>query len=629
VAVADDPQRPQSAATTNVPVIADEVRVALEPYQNIRSASFAGWAPDGNGILVRTRFGNSAQLHRVFEPGGRREQMTFFVDPPAGQFVPQSPEADILLSVGCDGDEDDQLYLLQPAKFKSTLLTDGKSRHELGPVSPDGRRLVLGSNQRNGRDTDLYVVDTYGKAETAQLFHQVDSDYWYANHWSSDGQRLLMRRRVSYIESHPAMYDFAQQQMKMLPQVSDSPATYDHLRFSPDGKHVYLATNAHGEFMELARLDLETGKYEWLTSDIPWDVEAIEVDNASGRVVFAVNEGGCSRLYVLEPDGTRRQLPLPDAAVVRDISFSPDGNQLGMTLSKSTAPADAYAIDLNTDHLQQWTYSVVGGLDPAKFVAPARFTFKSFDGADIPAFVYKPKKAKPDEPVPTIVYFHGGPESQFRPTLSPRVQFLVREFGCAVVCPNVRGSTGYGKTFVEMDNSTQREDSVRDAGALLDWIESQPELDAERVTVIGHSYGGYMVLAVLAHYGERVQAGIESAGIVNFGTFLKRTEAYRQERRRAEYGDERDPEIKKFFDTINPTKMADKIQTPLLVVHGANDPRVPVSGAHQIVKQLKKLDRDVWAVFLDDEGHNFSKQTNRQYVRAVEVAFLQHHLGLN
>jgi dipeptidyl aminopeptidase/acylaminoacyl peptidase len=180
-----------------------------------------------------------------------------------------------------------------------------------------------------------------------------------------------------------------------------------------------------------------------------------------------------------------------------------------------------------------------------------------------------------------------------------------------------------------MDNATQREDSVRDAGACLDWIESQPELDAKRVTVIGHSYGGFMVLAVLAHYGERVQAGIESAGIVNFATFLARTEAYRQERRRAEYGDERDPEIKAFFDRINPTQMADKIQTPLLVVHGENDPRVPVSEAHQIVTKLKKLDRDVWAVFLEDEGHNFAKQTNRQYVRAVEAAFLARHLGFN
>lgn len=626
---ADDPRRPQTAETTNVPAIAEDMLAVLEPYQNIRSASFAGWAPDGRGMLVRTRFGNSAQLHRVYEPGGRREQMTYFVDPPDGRFVSGGSQADILLSVSRDGDENDQLYLLQPAKYKTTLLTDGKSRHELGPVSADGRRLVMGSNERNDREMDLFVVDTYGGPDSKRLLHQVDADYWYANHWSGDGRRLLMRRRVSFVESYPAVYDFDKQELTMLPLAGESPSAYDFLRFSPDGRHVYLASDAHSEFMELARLDLETGQYEWLTSDIPWDVETIEVDRQSGRAAFVVNEAGSSQLYLLDPEGRRRRLPLPEGAVIRDVGFSPDGRRLGFTLFTSAAPADAYAIDLESEQLQRWTYCDVGGLDPKKFVSPTQVTFKSFDGAAITAFLYQPDDSRADESVPTIVYFHGGPESQFRPTFSPRIQFLVREFGCAVVCPNVRGSTGYGKTFVEMDNATQREDSVRDAGALLDWIDTQPVLDADRVTVIGHSYGGFMVLAVLTHYGERVQAGIESAGIANFGTFLKRTESYRQERRRAEYGDERDPEIKKFFDRINPTKMADKIQSPLLVVHGANDPRVPVSEAQQIVKKLKKLDRDVWAVFLEDEGHNFAKQTNQNYVRAVEAAFLQQHLGFN
>ena len=271
---------------------------------------------------------------------------------------------------------------------------------------------------------------------------------------------------------------------------------------------------------------------------------------------------------------------------------------------------------------------MTGGLNPNAFAALKLIHFRSFDGRSISAFLYRSKEASVKTPVPVIILIHGGPESQYRPVLSARIQYYVTRLGCAVICPNVRGSTGYGKTFVGLDDGMRREDSVRDVGALLDWIGTQPDLDEQRVAVIGRSYGGYMVLASLIHHGDRLRAGIEAAGITNFVTFLEQTEAYRQDRRRVEYGDERSDETRAFFERIAPARNVDKIHTPLLVVHGVHDPRVPFSETRKIVERLIAKDRDVWAVYVGDEGHRFDKRTNHDYIRAIEVMFLQRHLGL-
>jgi dipeptidyl aminopeptidase/acylaminoacyl peptidase len=255
--------------------------------------------------------------------------------------------------------------------------------------------------------------------------------------------------------------------------------------------------------------------------------------------------------------------------------------------------------------------------------------FPSFDDRLISALLYRPPGTKAKQPVPVIVSIHGGPESQYRPIFSARIQYYVGRLGCAVICPNVRGSTGYGKTFVNLDNGTKREDSVRDIGALLDWISARRELDDRRVAVIGRSYGGYMVLASLVHFGDRLCAGIEAAGIANFASFLEHTESYRRARRRVEYGDEREEDMRAFFDRINLVQNADRIHTPLLVVHGVNDPRVPFAESRRIVNRLQALDRNVWAIYVGDEGHRFRKRTNTDFIRVVEVMFLHRHLALN
>jgi dipeptidyl aminopeptidase/acylaminoacyl peptidase len=620
-----DPLRPPAIATRDVPPVPPELMERLRQYQSTRAASFAGWSPDGDGMLVQTRFGNSTQLHRLYQPGGRREQITFFEEPAAGRFIPEARDGAVLVTMSSGGDENNQVYLLDRVAFRTTLLTDGKSRNLLGPVEHNGRRMALLSNRRNGRDTDLYIADTRQPGE-ATLAMQTDGEYWTAADWSRDGRRLLLSRYVSINESYPALFDVAAGKRTPLPLPGDGPAAVGDLAFSPDGKHVYLTTDARGEFLELGRLDLETKEYQWPTGDLHWDVREFEVDSRTGRVALAVNADGASLLYLLDGDDTRAiELPL---GIVSDLEFSPDGEQLGLTLARPDLPPDAYSIRLSDGELTRWTYSETGGLDPEKFVRPEQIQVKSFDGRRIPAYYFKPAMPSPERKAAVLISIHGGPESQFRPFFSGITQFEVNELGLAVIAPNVRGSAGYGKTYLKLDNAERREDSVKDIGAVLDWIAEQPELDASRVAVIGGSYGGFMVLSSLVHYPERIKAGIDIVGIANFITFLERTSPYRQDLRRAEYGDERQPEMRDFFERTSPTAGADTIRSALLVAHGRNDPRVPFSEAEQIADKVRATGQPVWTVYADNEGHGFAKKDNRDYLTAAEMLFLRRFLEL-
>jgi dipeptidyl aminopeptidase/acylaminoacyl peptidase len=626
-----DLRRPPAISTADVPPVPADVWNTLARYQNTREAEFQGWAPDGSGILVRTRFGNSSQLHRVYEPEGRREQITFFDEPVSGRFIPGNSDHGILATLSTGGDENYQIYLLDRRNHTTIRLTDGSSRNTLGPITRDGSQMVVASNRRNGRDTDLYVADPR-QPDSMKMVLETDGEFWRAADWAPDGRTLLITRYVSINESYFALLDMESGQRTdlQLPQV-DPKINFGHnqiaigpLAFSADGNSVYLAADAASEFRRLAVFDLQTQRYRWLADDIRWDVSDAEVDPASGAVAFVVNEDGASRLYLIQ-DGQRRELKLP-LGIVSDLEFSPDGTRLGLTLSRPDAPSDAYSLQLSDGNLTRWTISEVGGLDPSQFVTPKRIEYPTFDGRSIAAYYFRPQHATAEKPAAVLINIHGGPESQYRPYFSSATQHYVNELGLAVIYPNVRGSSGYGKTYVRLDNAQLREDSVRDIGALLDWVEQQEELDASRVAVSGGSYGGYMVLASLVHYGERIRAGINVVGIANFITFLENTAAYRQDLRRAEYGDERDPEMRAFFERINPTSNADRIASALLVAHGINDPRVPFSEAKQIADKVRANGRSVWTIYADNEGHGFAKKDNSDYVRAAQVLFLQQHL---
>ncbi len=619
----DDPFRPPAITTQEVPAVPADLMERLRQYQSVRSAAFRGWSPDGKGILIATRFGDTTQLHRVYEPGGRREQVTFFNEPADGSFIPEATDGGLLVVMSAGGSETNQIYFLDRTTGRSQMITDGKSRNVQGPVFHDGSQMIIQSNRRNPRDTDLYTADPR-KPDSLKLLMQVDSEQWSAQDWSRDGSKLLLNRYVSINETYPALLDVATVKKTPLPIPGEGPAAFGSLKFSSDGKSVWLATDARSEFKELARLDLATMKYTWLTPEIPWDVDSIEVDPQSGRVAFTVNENGANSLYLVENDHPRRiDLPLGQ---VGSLEFSPDGKQLGFSLARPDAPADAYSISLAGGQVTRWTYSEVGGLNAATFLTASRLQFPSFDGQEIPAYYFKPRMATKDRPVGVLINIHGGPEGQYRPFFNGTEQFYLNELGMAVIHPNVRGSSGFGKTYLKLDNADKREDSVRDIGSLLDWIAKQPELDASRVVVMGGSYGGFMVLASLTHYSDRIKAGVDIVGIASFRSFLKNTSSYRQDLRRAEYGDERDPKMQEFFERIDPLSNVARINSALLVAHGRNDPRVPFSEAEQIAQSVHARGRPVWTVYADNEGHGFAKKANRDYLTAVVVLFFQEAL---
>ena len=633
-----DPRKPAAIEAQDVPVIPPAMLERLAQYQNVRGGAFRGWAPDGTGILINTRFGNASQLHRVFVPGGRREQITFFDEPVTGRFLPKSSNGSILLLKDLGGNENDQIYLLNRENFTTPLLTDGTSRNKLGVVHQDGSQFIFTSNRRNKRDGDLYLHDLR-QPDGTKLLMQVENQTWNTHDWSRDGKRVLISRYVSINESYPALLEVQSGQRSDLPLPADEKSAFGAMTFSADGQSVFITTDGGSEFRRLARLDLAAKMYHWLSSDLEWDVNELAVDRVSGDLAFTVNEDGATRLFLLaQRDSTRREIPVP-LGVISGIEFSADGKQIGFTLSRPDAPPDAYSVLLETNELTRWTFSEVGGLDPDSFVTPTRIRFRSFDDRMIPAYYFQPRRrgeptngstlpgqgpAKPKWPV--YISIHGGPESQYQPFFSPIIQYYVNELGIAVICPNVRGSSGYGKTYLKLDNAEKREDSVKDIGALLDWIGQQPELDSTRIAVAGGSYGGYMTLASLTHFGDRIKAGIDVVGIANFVTFLEKTAGYRVDLRRAEYGDERLPEMKAVFERISPLNHADKIRSALMVVHGRNDPRVPFFEAEQIASKVRANGRSVWTVFADNEGHGFAKKDNVDYVRAAEVLFLKTNL---
>jgi dipeptidyl aminopeptidase/acylaminoacyl peptidase len=632
---------PETIAAQGVPPIPERGAEELLPYENLRTAQLADWHPSERRLLIRTRFAESPQLHELAMPMGARRQLTFYRDPiNEGLYRPGDPEQ-IVYSLNVGGAENYQLFLLDRRTGRARRFTDGEHRYVAPLWSHDGKRIAYASNARDGRDMDVYVADPAAPGSERRVA-EVQGD-WSPLDWSPDGRRLLLAEFVSANESYLHWVDAAGGQIHAITprnphpdpaRRDDATVAYQGGKWSPDGGSVYTLSDRDGEFLRLVRLDLATGASTVLSGGVPWDVEQFDLSRDGRVLAFFTNEDGISKLHLLDAE-TGAALPSPalPAGVAGSLAFRPVSHEVAFDLSWARSPSDIYTYDPDAGRLERWTASEAGGLDPERFAVPELIHYPTFDTAGrngarrlIPAFVYRPAADRFKGRRPVYISIHGGPEGQARPLFLGSTNYLLEEMGVAVIYPDVRGSTGYGKTYLKLDNGRLREDSVKDIGALLDWIATQPDLDPSRVMVTGGSYGGYMTLATMTFYSDRLACGWESVGISNFVTFLEHTQGYRQDLRRAEYGDERDPQMREFLEGIAPVNHARQITKPLMVTQGANDPRVPLAESDRITAAVRANGVPVWYLVAKDEGHGFTKKSNVDFQRVVLFEFMRRYL---
>lgn len=623
---------PDTIAAQGVPPIPLDHLEGLLPYENIRGALVMDWHPRERRLLIRTRFAESPQLHEVAMPLGARTQITFFREPVStGAYRPGRP-GELLYSIDEGGAENFQIFLLDRKTGRANRLSDGKHRYVSPLWSHDGTGLAYASNARNGRDMDVYVADPSKPGSERRLTEAQGS--WEPLDWSPDGRRLLVTESVSANETYLYWLDVASGERHTLTprnaRKEDPTVSYQGGKWSADGKWIYVSSDKDSEFLRLVRLDAATGAATVISGDVPWDVEDFDRSEDGKLLAYLVNEDGFSRLHLIET-ATGKPLALPDlpAGSANGLRFRPGSHELAFAVSWARSSSDVYSYDSDSRKLDRWTASEVGGLDPETFALPKLVRYPTFDndakGArrTIPAFVYLPPGDRFSGKRPVVINIHGGPEGQSRPAFLGSNNYILNELGVAVVVPNVRGSTGYGKSWLKLDNGKLREDSVKDIGALLDWIATQPNLDASHVMVTGGSYGGYMVLATLTHYSDRLSCAWESVGISNFVTFLENTQEYRRDLRRVEYGDEREADMRAFLTGIAPVNHADRITKPLMISQGANDPRVPLHESDQIAAAVRAKGVPVWYLVAKDEGHGFQKKSNSDYQRAVLLEMIR------
>lgn len=610
----------------DVPPLDAALARQLDAYRQSRGATFLDWLPEG-GLLVATRFGEVEEVHRVMAPLGAREQLTFAADPVITARAPRTGNGFVFLQAEPSAQHAQLFYYSANAPIQQ--LTTGKFTHGSPIFSNDGKRIAFRGTDRGAGSYDVYVADIFPAAAPRFIAGDSQGD-WQPLDWSPDDRKLLLRKDVAANES--ALY-IADVYTGSLSPVDESghKELIRSAKFAPDGRGIYLTTDADGEFAQLRYFDPVTKDVRRLTQSIPWDIEAFDV-SADGRyVAYVANEDGRSRLTVIDTVQKREQVPagLPDG-LIGAVRFDRSGHLLAFSAESAQSPRDVFVYDVSRNALERWTHSEAGALEIGKLVPAELVRYPTWDRTNgsqrmLSAYLYQPRTPGPH---PVLIDLHGGPESQYRPGWDPFVQFLVNELGYAVIAPNVRGSAGYGKTFRKLDDGALREDAVKDIGALIVWIGLQPMFDREHVAVRGEGYGGFLALAALAAYGDRLKGAVDEFGISNLVTYLENTPLAQREPLRAEYGDERDAKTRAFLTRISPLGQIALIRRPVLVAARANDPRQPTGESQQIVWRLRGRGTEVWSVTVR-EPSDMSERRAGEKIYLQSVAMFLRKLAKN
>ncbi len=614
--------KPAAITVQAVPPVSAELAARTRAYQELRSAGFGGWNSRDRSMLIRTRFGNVPQLHRVAGPMMDRQQISFEAEPVGGSWA---PSGDVLLvTKDRGGDEFFQIHRLESGRL--VQLTDGKSRNGLGAWSKDGKLVGYNSTRRNGADTDLYVMDPRDPA-TDRLVAEVKGGGWNIAAFAPGNAKALVVNYQQVTNSDPYLLDLGTRRLTPIGDHKKDIA-FGGAEYAPNGI-LWVLSDEDSDVQRLGRMDTATGRFTPVANAGRWDIDDFDISEDGRTIAYFSNEAGISRLHLLDTASGRssRVAALP-VGVAGGLEWAPWG-ELGFTFGSAQGTADAWSLNPRTGKLTRWTRSETGGLDFSRNPSAQLIEVKSFDGEPVSGFLYRPDPAKFPGKRPVIVDIHGGPEGQSQPGFIGRNNYLVNELGLAIFYPNVRGSTGFGKRFVGLDNGAfKREDSVKDIGAFINALKVDPALDPARMAVTGGSYGGYMCYAAAIRYADAFKGALCNVAISNFVTFLENTQSYRRDLRRVEYGDERDPAQRAKLLEISPLRRVGEIKAPMFVVQGANDPRVPKSEADQVVAALNARPgaAPTWYMVGENEGHGFAKKENQDYLFWSTLQFWQQTL---
>ena len=595
----------------------------LERYLNVRSAYGASLGPEGTVAFLMNTTG-TPQLWTLDEPGVWPKQRTFYDE--RVTFCTWSPERrELAFGMDEGGDEFTQLFRLDAGTGEVHPLTATPDAiHYWGGWSHDGDRIAFAANRRDESVFDVYVQGRDEQGDDARLVYEGDA-WLSAVGWSPDDTRLLLSESRSSFDQDLYMLDVETGNRTHLTP-GENAARYTSPSWGPDGDGVYCCTDHESDTLELVRIDCDTLETATVESGGQWNLDGIALDDETGRFVYSRNVDGYTELTVGELTGPTAYETVP-APVLPDgvaggVSFAPDADAVAFSASGRTTNTNVYVTEFGGSDAEQWTRAATAGIPPETFRAPELVHYESFDGREIPAYVTLPADA-PEGETPVVVDIHGGPESQRRPSFSGLTQYLLSR-GYALFEPNVRGSTGYGRAYTHLDDVEKRMDSVRDLRAGAEWLTDHPAVDPDRLVAWGGSYGGFMVLSALTEYPDLWAAGVDVVGIANFVTFLENTGSWRQEHREAEYGSLE--EDREFLEAISPMNSADNIAAPLFVLHGENDPRVPVGEAEQIAEEVAAQGVPVEKMIFEDEGHGLSKLANKIEAYTAVVEFLDTHV---
>ncbi|MBU8882381.1 alpha/beta fold hydrolase [Kaistella sp. DKR-2] len=610
----------------NIPVIPKSLNEKIKKYSESRGANFTSIHPNGKEVIMVTRFGSTNQLHKLSQAMGNRKQITFFDEPVnSADYEPVKGEY-LVYSKDIGGNEFGQLFKLDLKTMESKLLTDGGRSQNGGMVwKKDGSGFYFSSTKRNGGDRDIYYMNPLKPDET-KLVLEVKGGGWGINDISSDGKRLIIGEYVSANESYLYLFNTDTGKLEPITDRSEKQIVQGSAKFGKNPDEIWYVTDRDNEFDRLATFNLKTKKISYYTSDIPWEVSGYTLSKDKTKIVFETNESGVNKMYLMDTAAKKyseiKGLPI---GLINNFDFTDDGKSLFFSQSTFDSSADIYRLDLASKNIERWTESEQGEMQKTDMSQPKLIEWKSFDDMKITGFYY-PASKKFTGKRPVLINIHGGPEGQSMASSLGSGNYYTNEMGVALIYPNVRGSSGFGKTYIASDNGFNRMNSVKDIGALLDWIAKQPELDKDRIMIMGGSYGGFMTLATAYEYADKIRCSVDIVGISDFNTFLKNTEEYRRDLRRVEYGDERDPKMSEFFTKIAPLNNTDKIKKPMFIIQGTNDPRVPVTEATQMRDKLKAQGNTVWYLEAKNEGHGFRKKENIDFQRLAVIRFMQEFL---